>query len=255
MQPCGERAGRARRARGPPRRAHVLERLAVPPRVPRPHADRCGLGAAQYPDGGRGPRLRGRERRGDRAGGRPRSGGARPAPREPGQGAGPPRGGRAARRRHPRVGRVARRRLPALPAAPARPGLGLHAAVHVRLDRQAQGRPPGPPGPGVERRHHPEDGVSRRHRARARRRAPLPQERDDRRGEAVPPRGRVARHPPRLRPRRGDPRHRPPQGDLPHRRAGHVQAHARREGHPRAATASARSATRSAGRPRCRRSS
>ena len=34
-------------------------------------------------------------------------------------------------------------------------------------------------------------------------------------------------------PRRGHPRHRPPQGDLPHRRARHVQADARREGHPR----------------------
>ena len=125
--------------------------------------------------------------------------------------------------------------LPALPPPPDRSGLGLHAAVHLRLDREAQGRPPRPPWSDLERGHHPEDGVPRRHGAGAGRGAALSQERHDRRGEAVSPRRRVARDPPRLRPGRGHPRHRPPPGHLPHRRAGHVQADARREGDPRPA--------------------
>ena len=190
----------AGRERGPPRRPHVLERLALPRAflgpmrigaVSVPLNIRMGDEALAYVIAGRG---------GDGADRRPRPGRARPAAREPGQGAGPRRGRRAPRRRRARVGRVARGRLPALPPAPDRPGLGVHAALHLRLDRQAQGRPAGPRRPDLERGHHPEDGVPRRHGARAGRGAALSQERDDRRGEAVPPRRRVARDPARLRP-------------------------------------------------------
>ena len=236
VQPRGERPRGPRRARGPPRRPHVLERLAVPARVPGPHADRRRLRSPEHPDGGRGARVRDPGRRGDGPDRRPRPGGARPA------------ASRARSRGSPTSSWT--RPPPTAPlewdawlagASPRfrrrrhRSGLGLHAAVHLRLDREAQGCPARSPGPDLERGHHPEDGVSRRHRARAGRGAALSQERDDRRGEAVSPRRRVARDPPRLRPRRGHPRHRPPQGDLPHRRAGHVQADARREGDPRAA--------------------
>ena len=199
--------------------------------------------------------LRRGGRRGDGAGGRPRPGRARPARSRARSRASPtswstrpPADGALG------LGRVARRRLAPLPAPPARSRLGVHAALHLGLHRQAQGRAPRPRRAGLERRHHPEDGVPRRHRARARRRAALPQERDGRRGEAVPPRGRLARDPARLRPDRGHPRHRPPPGDLPHRRARDVQDDPRREGRPSRGTASARSATPCAARPRCRRS-
>ena len=109
----------------------------------------------------------------------------------------------------------------------------VHAALHVGLDGQAQGRAPDPRRSDLERRHHAQGAPRRRHRAPADRRAALPQERDGGGGEAVPAGRRLAGDPAGLRRGRGHPRHRPLQGDVPHRRARDVQDDPRREGHAR----------------------
>ena len=137
--------------------------------------------------------------------------------------------GPAAERRAGLRDRAGRRRAH---AGPPRHRLrrDVHAALHVGLHRQAQGRAADPRRAALERRHPAQGAAGRRHRARADRGAALPQERDGGRGEAVPARGRLARDPARLRRARGHPRHRPLQGDVPHRRARDVQDDPRREG-------------------------